>query len=150
MDRQAKFPTSATGWLFNIFHILAPFSLLITPQPRKYTPMLGQCSFSTITSQCCSVLSSALMTNIQFAPGMLPGFCRVRRGQLICGPRYPLPETKKSADLVHYFWQWGQFFFFLILQFNFNSFSVQGRHDHHAPHGYIPDYFSMFKDMWHV
>ena len=32
-----------------------------------------------------------------------------RRGQLVSGPRYPLPKTENSWDLVHYFSGWGPF-----------------------------------------
>ena len=73
------------------------------------------------------------MTNIQFAPETPPGFRRVRRGQPVCCARYPLPKTKNSADLVHYFLGRGQFIFYFLIFAILFYFSAQG--GGHGPRG---------------
>ena len=147
MDRQAKFPASAAGRLFNVLEIFSTFLAAHRTAAKEIHTgayVLSQCSFSTIISQCFSVLSSVLMTNIQFAPITPPGFRQARRGLPFCGPRYPLPKTKKVADLVHYLSERGQFVFcFLIFAFKFYFIfpSQGGGHGPRAsppPLGYVP------------
>ena len=61
MDRQAKFPASAAGRLFNVFEIFSIFFVAHRAEAKEIhtdTYVLSQCSFSTIISQCFSVLSS--------------------------------------------------------------------------------------------
>ena len=151
MDRQAKFPASAAGRLFNVLEIFSTFLAAHRTAAKEIHTgayVLSQCSFSTIISQCFSVLSSVLMTNIQFAPITPPGFRQARRGLPFCGPRYPLPKTKNVADLVHYLSERGQFVFhFLIFAFKILLYFFRsGGHGLHAP----PPWLRPCSDQTHL
>ena len=71
------------------------------------------------------------MANIHFAPVTLPGLRRVRRGRSVCG----IPKTKKSADLVHYFWDGANSFFIFFFSISF-QFPLRG--GGHGPRGPLP------------
>ena len=63
MDRQAKFPTSAAGRLFNVLGVFSTFLAAhrtAAKQTDTYVP--HQCSLSTIISQCEPRLSTVICT----------------------------------------------------------------------------------------
>ena len=104
MYRQVKFPASAVGRLFNVLEIFGTVLAAhrtAAKEIRTATYVLRQCSFRTIISQCYSVLSSVLMTNIQFAPVTPPGFRRARRGRPVQGTNVaqgtPYQKPKKCG-----------------------------------------------------
>ena len=131
VGRQAKFPTSAAGRLFNVLKIFQhlPDCLLHRGQGNTHRHNIQtQCSFSTITIQCYSVLSSLPYAYDRYSVCTMytwcklnictpPGFCRVTRGQPVCacGPRYPYQKQRSLRIKSTIFGGRGQFIFYFLL-----------------------------------